>query len=109
MRKLACLVPGRRASTPNEMRETVFTCVFPQLHCSLCDRLSPSADGPMPLSCLHHGNDLYKWRSASHGHGGTGSRSTTACGRDRNDTEVSRVPRLSCERCPEPAMLDRSI
>lgn len=60
----------------------------------------------MPPSCLHHGNDIYKWRSTSHRHGVAGSRSTPACGGDGNNTEVSPVPRLSSEPCPEPAALD---
>ncbi|CAM9955885.1 unnamed protein product, partial [Bubo scandiacus] len=46
----------------------------------------------MPLPCLHHGNDINKWRPASHRHGVTGSRSTTACGRDGNDTGGLRGP-----------------
>lgn len=60
----------------------------------------------MPLSRLHRGNDIYKWRSASHRCGVTGSRSTTACGRDGNNTEVSRVPRLSSEHRPVPVAFD---
>lgn len=89
--KLRSLICGRRGKLPLPVS-------FPD--CTVYRaRFSPSVHGPVPPPCLHHGNDIYKWSSASHRHGVTASRSTPACGGDGNSTEVSPVPRLGSEPC----------